>query len=76
MILCKNSEVSRRYLEHESGNDTMKAGILESETFLSGAQTTEVFDGSWYNVRTQEHDDSAHRSLPDLDVEVNLRIFP
>lgn len=40
-------------LTHEIWNDTMENGSFVSETFFTGAQSTEVFTRLWYYVRTE-----------------------
>ena len=46
-----------------------------NETYLlSSTQGTEVLRGLGYHVAAQEDDDATRHSVPDLDVEVDLRV--
>lgn len=40
-------------LTHEVGNDTMERGALVTETFFTGAESTEILSGLWYNIAAE-----------------------
>jgi len=60
-------------LTHEVGDHSVEAGALESESFLTSAQSTEVLAGLWDHVRSQLHDNLAKRSAISGDFEENTR---
>merc|ERR1712121_511606 len=65
------SEVST--LAHEVGDDPVEAGALESESFLTSAQSTEVLAGLWNHVRSELHDNLAKRGAIGGYFEENTR---
>ena len=44
------------HLAHEVGDDPVEAGALETESFLTSAQSTEVLAGLWNHVRSELQD--------------------
>lgn len=62
-------------LAHKAWDDAVKLTGLESEAFLSCAQSTEVFGSLWNNVSVQLEGDAAFLLAVDLDVEKDLRVL-
>lgn len=63
-------------LQHESRNNSMESTSLVAESLFIRAEAAKVFDSLRADVGPQEHDDATDDCLPDLDVEVDLRILP
>ena len=66
--LRTSSEVTS--LAHKSSDDTVERRSLVSETFLSGAESTEILSGLGYDVRSQGHLDSSYFGAVRGDIEV------
>jgi hypothetical protein len=63
-------------LAHEVGDDSVKAASLESESFLTGAQSTEVLCRFGDNIGAQLHDDATGGFASNGDIEVALWFGP
>jgi len=60
-------------LTHEVRDDPVEAGALESESFLTSAQSTEVLAGLWNHVRSELHDNLAKWGAIGGNFEENTR---
>jgi len=63
-------------LAHESGDDTVETGSLESESLFSGTQSTEILGGFGDYIGSQLHDDTASGFSADGDIEKYLGLRP
>jgi hypothetical protein len=58
------------HLAHETWNDTVEGGCLESESLLVSAQGTEVLGSLWDNIAAECHLDTANWFAADGHIEV------
>jgi len=56
-------------LAHELGNDSVEWRSLVTDTFLTGAESSEVFTGLGDNVITKFHNDATKRLAIGSDIE-------
>ena len=53
MMLLRRTRITRTYLAHEVGDDTVEGGSLVAVTLLAGAQGAEVLGGLGDDVAPQ-----------------------
>jgi len=60
-------------LAHEVGDHAVESGSLVAHSLLTSAKSTEVLRGFGDNIRSQLHDNSAHRAAAGLHIEIYTR---
>ena len=62
MMLLRSTIITRGYLAHEVGDDTVEAGSLAAVPILAGAQSAEVLGGLGHHVASQLKSDNVTTS--------------
>jgi len=60
-------------LAHEVRDHAMESGSLVSHSLFTSAKSTEILSGLGDHIRSQLHDDAAHRAAAGLHVKVDAR---
>jgi len=60
-------------LAHEVGDHAVEGGSLVAHSLFTSAKSTEILGGPGDHIRSQLHDDAAHRAASSSHVKVNTR---
>jgi len=60
-------------LAHKVGDHAVESGSLVSHSLLTSAKSTEIFSGLGDHIRSQLHDNAAHRAAAGLHVKEDAR---
>jgi len=60
-------------LAHKVGDHAVEGGSLVSHSLFTSAKSTEILSGLGDHIRSQLHDDAAHRAAAGLHVKVDAR---
>lgn len=59
-------------LEHEPGDNAVKATVLVAKPLLARAQSAEVFSGSWYVLGVEFENDSSRWACAGHDIRATI----